>query len=237
MPIVRNFSFTLNTDTDTFCAWLEDRSSAWYILTTGANGGVVDIQEVQRAQLKSRTQFSFGAVIELTDEDASTEGWVKAEKHVFPDFRLRRGIYRANVITIMVMPAPRAGKVDIRALCNDQDALDGFSQVLTRIAESYPEAEMLIREHEEKRILASSPDSDQPYVLRGTRKRDRPRVISYNDAYQNILDGMDMKAAFDKYVADHTISKPNPDDWNNFRRAMNRRSGSRKVEHEVRHSD
>ena len=143
MPIVKNLSFTLNTDADTFCTWFEDRNSLWARdAARGATGRLVEIQKAERAQLKSRTQFSFGAVIEITKEDNE---WVKAEKRWFSldwvkNTNVRRGIYRANVITIMVMPATHAGKVDIRALCNDKDALDGFSRVLTKIIEAYPEA-------------------------------------------------------------------------------------------------
>ncbi len=143
MPIVKNFSFTLNTDVDTFCTWFEDRQSLWVRdAAMGVTGGLVEFQQAERAQLKLRTQYSFGAVIEMTEEDNE---WVKAEKRWFSldwvkNTNVRKGSYRANVITIMVMPATHAGKVDIRALCNDNDAVDGFSRVLAKITEAYPEA-------------------------------------------------------------------------------------------------
>ena len=151
VPLVRNFSFRLNTDADTFCAWLEDLSKSWRIGATGDNGGLVEIQGSERARLTSRTQYSFGAAIEVTAR--FTGGWIKDKKHVFPNGRKRGAIYRANVITIMVLPGTRAGKVDIRTLCNDKDAVDGFSQILTRIVKTYPEANDQLREQEEKQIL------------------------------------------------------------------------------------
>ena len=219
MPIVKTFGFTLNTDADTFCTWFEDRNRLWKLDgTSGATGGLVDIQEAKREQLRSRPKFCFDAVVEITKGDNE---WAKAEKLFFSDFRLRRGIYRTGVIVIMVIPAARAGKVVIRALCRDKDALDGFSLLLNKIAEAYPEVEAKIREQEDKRVVSGSPDSDQPYVLTGTRKRGRPRVAGYDEAYQNVLDGMDMETAFDKYMS--TVQNPIADDWSNFRRAMNRR--------------
>ena len=93
-----------------------------------------------------------------------------------------------------------------------------------RIAESYPQLEAKIRELEEKRIVTPTDDYDEVelHILRGiSRKPGRPTDIGFDDAYQNILDGMDMETAFDKYLC--TVELPMPGDWNNFRRAMNRR--------------
>ena len=151
MPLVRNFRFRLNTDANTFCDWLEDQSKSWRIEATGDNGGLVEIQESERAKLESRTQYSFGATIEVTTR--FTGGWIKYKKHVFPHGKRRAAIYRANVITIMVLPETRAGKVDIRTLCNDKDAVDGFAQILTRITKVYPEANEQIRGQMEKKIV------------------------------------------------------------------------------------
>ena len=69
-----------------------------------------------------------------------------------------------------------------------------------------------------------SPDSDQPYILPGTRKRGRPAEIGYDVAYQNMLDSsMDMREAFTRYAADYNMNEADRYQWNNFRRAMNRK--------------
>jgi len=221
MPIVKNFSFTLKTDADTFCTWLEDRSAMWVYSYITDKGLVVEFQKTRLSKRNSRTICSFDAVIEIADEEALSEDRLNAEKRLFKEFVYRKGLLCKGVFSIMVSPAPLAGQIDIRALCMNERTLGGFSYVLTKIAEAYPEAEAKIREQEDQRVVSGSPDSDQSYVLRGTRKRGRPRVFGYDDAYQNILDGMDMETAFDKYMS--AVENVMPDDWNNFRRAMNRR--------------
>ena len=98
MPIVKNFSFTLNTDIDTFSTWFSDRNGMWvFDATTGIDGRLIKIQMAERVKLKLRTQFSFAAVIEITDE---SEKWSEAETHIFttPDWVERKGIYQEQVI-------------------------------------------------------------------------------------------------------------------------------------------
>ena len=205
---------------EVFCTWLEDQSRSWVISSTAAHGRLVDIQPGQRAQVKSRTQFSFDAVIELTDED---NDWVRAEKQVFSDFRLRRGIYRANVITIMVMPGPRAGRVVIRALCNDNYALGAFSEVLTRIGEYYPEVLIEMQEAQDGQFIGNqlARVTNIPAMKRG-RKGDP----DYDKAYQNIINGMGRDEAFRAYLGQTNKQKSMTAHKRNFERAM--RDGSKK---------
>ncbi len=220
MPIVKNFIFALNTDAETFCSWFEDRNKSWVIgATTGANCGLVEIQKAERAQLKSRTQFSFGAVIEITDEDGE---WVKAEKRWFSldwvkNTNVRRGIYRANVITVMVMPATDEGKVNVRILCNDKDALDGFSRVLTKIAEAYPEARSQLQNTQEEQFI-DNPLTPTANIL--ALKRGRKSDPNYDRAYRNIVNGMGQEEAFQLYIGETSKQKPTTVDRRNFHGAM-----------------
>ena len=220
MPMVKNLSFTLNTDGDTFCNWFEDRHSLWVRdAAMGVTGGLVEIQKAERAQLKSRIQYSFGAVIEITEKDNE---WVKAEKRWFSlewvkNTNVRKGSYRANVITIMVMPAPRASKVDVRALCNDNDALDGFSRILTKIAEAYPEVRSQLKKGQDEQF---SDDPITPSNNIRALKHGRKSDPNYDKAYHNIVNGMGQEEAFQVYADEAGKHKPTKADKANFVRAM-----------------
>lgn len=111
MPIVKSFGFTLNTDADTFCTWFEDRNRLWKLDgTSGATGGLVDIQEAKREQLKSRPKFCFDAVVEITEE---SEEWSKVKKYLFvSDWVDGKVIKREFLMSIMAQPGTHAGKVE-----------------------------------------------------------------------------------------------------------------------------
>ena len=74
------FSFTLNTDADTFCTWLEDRSRNWTCSYTMDNNAVVEIQKTRLSKHNSHTICSFDGVIEITGEETFSKDWVNAEK-------------------------------------------------------------------------------------------------------------------------------------------------------------
>ncbi len=196
MPIRKSFSFTLNTTADAFCTWLEDRSTT-YSYTTD-DGRVVDLQKTRLTKRESRTTCSYDAV-----------------KGIAP----KEGLLVKGVVQLFVSPAPYAGQVDIRAVCMAEWAEAGFSYVLSQIAEAYPKADAKIREQEDKRAVSGLSDNSE-YILTNTRKRGAPRNADYDEAYQNTLNGMDIGTAFQKYASELEIMAG---DWNNFRRAMNRR--------------
>ena len=161
MPIRESFSFTLNTTADTFCTWLEDRSTM-YSYTTD-DGRVVDLQKTRLTKRKSRTTCSYDAVTEIGPKE---------------------GLLVKGVVQLFVSPAPYAGQVDIRAVCMAEWAEAGFPYVLSQIAESYPEADAKIREQEDERLVFGLSD-DSEYILTNTRKRGAPRNADCDEAQHN----------------------------------------------------
>ena len=224
MPLIAAFEFTLNTDVNTFCTWLEDRSARWQYSYTADRGRVVDIQKTILRKAYSRTICSFDAVIEILDDnefkdEQGRKGWDDPEEHLFDDRKLRKGILRRGVISLVVSPAPRAGKVDVRSICMDERAVDGFAHVLRQIAKAYPESDAPIRKLTEEQFPT---DPSLPTVEMPTGKRRRASNASYDKAYESIKSGMSLHEAYNVYkqtaeYADKTLE-------NNFRRAMNRRT-------------
>ena len=136
MSIRKSFSFTLNTTADTFCTWVEDQSRGWRVEFT-TDEGFLDLQKTRLSKHNSRTFCTFDVVKEIAP---NTSYPVK------------------GVIQLLVSPAPRAGQVDIRAVCRMEWAWDCFSYVLSQIAAAYPEADVKIREKEDKRVVLDLPD-------------------------------------------------------------------------------
>ena len=192
------FGFTLNTDADTFCTWLKDRSEGWRVGFTADEGRVLDLQKTRLSKRNSRTTCSFDVV----KEQAS-----------------KKGLFVKGVIQLLVSPAALAGQVDIRAVCKDTWALVCFSYVLKQIANAYPEAHAPIKRQNEEQYLD---DSTRPTVEMPTGKRGRLSNADYDKAYENIKNGMSLQDAYE--IFKQTVKYPDKTLWGNFRRAMNRRA-------------
>ena len=228
MPLVEAFSFTLNTDADTFCTWLEDRSGTWKwdLSFTADKGRAVDIQTPTRRNVDRRTIYSFDAVIEILEEDSgstkwSSKGWEDAEKQAFRDEEKREGVLCTGVISLVIAPAPRPSQIDVRAICMDERAVDGFSYVLKQIAKAYPEALAPIKRQSEEQSLGDD-TTTKPTVEMPMGKRGRASNAEYDTAYENIKSGMSLQDVYEVFKKD----EPYPDKAmrDNFRRAMNRRA-------------
>ena len=124
MSIRKSFSFTLNTTVDTFCTWVEEQSRGWQVTFPNDEGLGLDLHTSKLNKQQSRTFCTFDV-----------------GKEVAPD----TSYPVKGVIQLLVSPAPRAGQVDIRAVCRMEWARVCFSYVLSQIAEAYPEADAKIK--------------------------------------------------------------------------------------------